>query len=700
MATYGWAGKILRVNTGTGAVSTEDTMKYKEFLGGRGFGYKILYDEVPMDTKAYDEASKVIISVGPLTGSGVPCSGRTTMSFLSSWSKGYSVVDAHMGGHFAHAMKYAGYDAIIVEGQSKNPVYLKIEDDKVTLEDATFVWGKGTKDTLKMIGEKDGPEFTVTTIGQAGENLVNMSLLATSNGNVGGAGVGAIFGSKKLKAISVRGTGSVKVADPKKLKELCDYQLKELIGANNNHNVPSVPQSWAEFSSTTKNRWQGAPGRCWELAEGGPVDTGEQPVGDITKVGFRATKAVFDCGEVALQYLVKQSGCSSCPIRCYPSYDVGILKEYDLPTIASNTCGGYGHEGYYAEGVKDFKDEGDSKVVLGAAGSYAADDYGVWNNYGNLARDFVWCYKQGVLEKVLPKEEYDSIPWQLMKDGDPRWVVDFMRRIAMKEGEFSHLGDGTYLIAERWNLGTKFYDSKGNQNISYNGYPKHHANEDAGQAGLLTNLGYNRDCMVHCLTNFIRSGTPFDIIKRNAEEIWGEGCIDPPKNYTPMNRSKAKMAKWGLINKQWHDMATVCNWMYPMTLSPSKERGYRGDLTLDAQYMAAVTGEDYTPEKVDFYTEKVTQMLRVMTAISFNEKSLRTTHDLVPAWVFDQDPDVPAFSEGTDKMDRADWETALDMFYEEMGWEKASGIPTRATLEKFDLKDMADDLEKRGLLPA
>ena len=234
---YGWAGKILRVNFTTGAITTEDTLpKYHDYVGGMGIGYKIIWDEVPMETKAYDEASKVVIAVGPLTASGVPCSGRTNISFLSSWSKGYSIVDAHMGGHIAHNIKFAGYDAIVLEGQSETPVYLKIEDDKVSIEDASDLWGKGTFAANAAIAKACGPEFDVATIGPAGENLVNMSCLITSVGNSGGAGVGAIMGSKKVKGIAVRGTGCVRIADPKTQKELCDYVLRDLIGSNNNHN--------------------------------------------------------------------------------------------------------------------------------------------------------------------------------------------------------------------------------------------------------------------------------------------------------------------------------------------------------------------------------------------------------------------------------------------------------------------------------
>ena len=149
-----------------------------------------------------------------------------------------------------------------------------------------------------------------------------------------------------------------------------------------------------------------------------------------------------------------------------------------------------------------------------------------------------------------------------------------------------------------------------------------------------------------------------------------------------------------------HDTLALCNWVWPMTFSPKKERNYEGDTSLEAQILSAVTGEEWTEESLDLVGEKAMQLQRAMTALGMNSKNLRADHDGVSDWVFDRDPDVEPFTEGTTKLERNDWETALDMYYEEWGWDKATGIPTRATLEKFDLADVADALEEAGLLPA
>jgi aldehyde:ferredoxin oxidoreductase len=205
-----------------GSIATEDTAKYKKFIGGMGFGTKILADEVPPGTKPLDEASKVVFAVGPLTGSGAPLSSRTNVSLLSTFTKYNAIVDAHMGGHFAAQMKFAGFDVIIIEGKSEKPVYLSIINDKITIEDASSLWGKGTRATTEELCKKLGESTCIGAIGPAGENLLPMSGMINSRNHSGGGGLGAILGSKKLKAIAIQGNYSVGVANAAEVRKLND----------------------------------------------------------------------------------------------------------------------------------------------------------------------------------------------------------------------------------------------------------------------------------------------------------------------------------------------------------------------------------------------------------------------------------------------------------------------------------------------
>jgi aldehyde:ferredoxin oxidoreductase len=222
---------------------------------------------------------------------------------------------------------------------------------------------------------------------------------------------------------------------------------------------------------------------------------------------------------------------------------------------------------------------------------------------------------------------------------------------------------------------------------------------------MLHNNLYNRDNMVHCITNWHNCGLPQDLTREIVEGFFGEGCWDPPPavGRTPINDSKITLARWAFLHKQWHDMATLCDWIWPMTMSPSKERGYRGDIDLEGKFMTVVTGENWDTAKVQEASERVSAMLRVMTAISFNiyygSTSLREDHDKINDHWFDRQPELQPFEPGATKLCREDWAKSQDMFYERMGWDVETGIPTRTTLERLGLEDMAQALEERGLLP-
>ena len=214
MAKYGgWAGKVLHVDLSTGRTWTEDTVeKYKDFLGGTGIGYKVIWDEVPAGTKPYDPENKIIFAVGPLAGTGAPCNGRTAITTLwpTCWPKPL-VATGHMGGQFAAKLKYAGYDALVIRGKADRPVWLSIVDQQVEIHDARRLWGEGIRRTTAAINQIMGPEAVVAAIGQAGENLVPMSVVMSSVSHSAG-GIGSVMGAKNLKAIGVQGTGSVRIA--------------------------------------------------------------------------------------------------------------------------------------------------------------------------------------------------------------------------------------------------------------------------------------------------------------------------------------------------------------------------------------------------------------------------------------------------------------------------------------------------------
>ena len=186
----------------------------------------------------------------------------------------------------------------------------------------------------------------------------------------------------------------------------------------------------------------------------------------------------------------------------------------------------------------------------------------------------------------------------------------------------------------------------------------------------------------------------------------GADAIDQDKNYTPMNDHKANFAWWSLVTDVLHDSLTLCNWVWPMTMSPTKARNYRGDLDLEAKFFKAVTGEDLTTDDLYQAGAKIMTLQRANTVRGMTKadgtlgnNDLRADHDVITAWAFDKDPDKQPFTEGTDKMDRDDFQTALGMVYGKFGWDEKLGCPTAACLDEYGMADVKEELQSLNLLP-
>lgn len=707
--SYGWTGKILRVNLTDKTVSVSPTDPYKGYIGGMGLANKIMYDEVAPGTDPLAPENKVVFAVGPLTATGVPLAGRTTIASLSTYTKDHQVVDAHCGGMIGAAIKKAGWDAIVIEGASDEPVYLKIDDDDVEIKPADQVWGLGTRATTEALSRKEGTDFCVATIGPAGENLLPYACIINSRNHSAGAGTAAVLGSKKCKALVVRGTQPIYVANPQEVADLSDYMLREIVGSNNNHVVPSTQQEWAEYFDKG-SRWTAQKGLTWALAEGGPIDTGEPKPGEINTVGYRCMKAFKDEGPEAEKYTIKMDGCHSCPIHCYSDLRVPASAANGGYEITGNTCvPNFPFTNYMIKILGDntsVEAGSEDALIWDQVFGSTMDDLGLWCNYGQIYRDIAHCYATGLLQKVLPPEEYAEINWEGFKNNDPSMVPPLLAKIAANDLEIAYIGHGPIVWTERWN-DPDWWNTPASTLINVRGWPVHHAHECFGQVGLLYNMVFNRDDMIHSAVNFQGCGLPFELKQQIAAEVWGDAsAIDPDKNYTPMNEYKANFAWWSIVTDVLHDSLTLCNWVWPMTMSPTKARDYRGDLDLEAKFMKAVTGEDVTTEDLYKMGAKITTLQRANTARGMvgangqmGTNDFRNVHDVVTEWPFTMDPDIEVFTEGTNKMDKEDFQTALTMMYECFGWDPELGCPTAECLDYYDMPDVKEDLAALGLLP-
>ncbi len=242
-AEFGYTGKILRVDLSSGTTSDIDTVKYADrFLGGRGIAAKIYWDEVTPETRAFDPENRLLFLTGPLTGVAGLASSRVAVCGKTPVAP-EQFCYASLGGDWGPYLKFAGYDGIVVQGKSDKPAYLFIHDGVCEIRDASHLWGKGAIKVRETLKAELGNTTKVIATGPAGDNLVVFATLLADNDAVGAGGLGAVMGSKRLKAIAVSGSGKVAVAHPEKVRELARHILELKRGpAKQSRKAPADPR--------------------------------------------------------------------------------------------------------------------------------------------------------------------------------------------------------------------------------------------------------------------------------------------------------------------------------------------------------------------------------------------------------------------------------------------------------------------------
>ncbi len=231
---YGWSGKLLRIDLTRGktVIQDIDPLVLKDFVGGRGLAIKILWDELPLGVDPLSPHNKLIIAAGPLSGIPTPSSGKLVIASKSPLTGGYG--DGNIGTWASTYIRKAGFDAIVIEGRSEKPVYLYIENDKVEIRDARDLWGLNTFETEDYLIKEHGKNIGTLLIGPAGENLVRYATVISMRGRSGGRpGMGAVMGSKNLKAIVIKGTKEVNLADKKRFMEVSKEAYEDILSKDN-----------------------------------------------------------------------------------------------------------------------------------------------------------------------------------------------------------------------------------------------------------------------------------------------------------------------------------------------------------------------------------------------------------------------------------------------------------------------------------
>ncbi len=303
----GLAGKILRVDLTRGAIWSEDTLPYaRKFLGGRAVNSLILLQEMSPQTKWSDPENMLIFGAGCLLGTMAPGANRVSIETKNAYTGGKG--SANFGGHFGPELKFAGFDHVIITGQANKPSYLWIHDGQAEIRDATAVWGKTTYDTEQILQQElDDDRIEIAAIGPAGENLVRGGCVVGDLAKVaGGSGVGCVMGAKNLKALVVRGRGSIEVADPAGFMRAVDNALDKINGSprtakwrNGMIGASASPDSpfWDFGAETIRNGQMG----YW------PMDKRINLVGQDTGVP---------------KYTRSVGACFNCPAGCMPYFEI------------------------------------------------------------------------------------------------------------------------------------------------------------------------------------------------------------------------------------------------------------------------------------------------------------------------------------------------------------------------------------------
>ena len=404
----GYGGQVLRVNLTRGTVdkSELDPNLARDYLGGRGFAAKILYSELQKGIDPLGEANKVIAAAGPLSGLLIPGAGKTTFAAKSPATGGYG--DSNLGGLFSAEMKYAGYDLIIVEGVSPKPVYLFIEDDIVELRDAGEYWGQGAITAETALKRDLGDDFQIAVIGPGGENLVKFACICHDFGRQAGrTGVGAVMGSKRLKAIAIRGTHSIPVADVGEFRRVG----REMLEYCKNSDAWDV---WVRLGTAgvnvPSNEWGSFPTHNFQT---GHFENMEKMTGEYMRE----------------KIVVTDKACFGCPCACGK---YSYTKKWDVRVEGPE----------YETAAFLGADVGLSDIEDVAYANYLCDELGIDTiSAGNVIAFATECFERGI---IGPK---DTGGLEL-GFGDPEAVFELIQKIARREGLGDTLAEGARHAAE------------------------------------------------------------------------------------------------------------------------------------------------------------------------------------------------------------------------------------------------------------
>jgi len=633
---YGWQGKILRVDLSKEKLEIIPLSENMclNFIGGRGINAKILFDEVQSGIDAFDPSNCLIFGSGPLSGTLAPGAGRFNVTSKSPLG---FLGDSNAGGHWAPQLKYAGFDHLVIVGKAKRPVLLLIQNGNAELVDAEGLWGLDTWQTQRRIRKKfKDPRIEVVCIGPAGEKLVRFASVRTAlKRSAGRTGMGAVMGSKNLKAIVVRGTQGVKIAHPKNFMEAvkkCADVSKMLSyqrGFRGGDRAGTYGMLWDLHQINSKLGTKHHQAANWEDAD-------------------KLDPAIYH-----KQYRTKMLGCFSCPVQCMPRFRINNGR----------------HTGLYGEGPEFESVASFGSMVLNTDLPSVLKAAELTNRYGldcdSTGRAIALAME--LYEKKIITQQDVGFP---LRWGDSEVIIKMVELIAQRQGFGDVLAEGELRASKKIGGGAEKYA------LTIKGLEFHESFRGSGAGHALAHSTSTRG------SDHLRSShhAEHGLSPEDAERFYGYKEAADRTIY----EHKEKQVIYNEYNSALADMLEVCkffsHWALPFCIG--------ADLFAELFYTA--TGIEIDGKGILRAAERVYNVERAFIV----REGVRRKDDYPPEREFTDPlppgswPRMPGSVINRDKYDQL-----LTEYYKAHGWDEQDGIPTRATLESLQLKDVADALE-------
>jgi aldehyde:ferredoxin oxidoreductase len=422
----GWTGRLLRVNLNNKTIVKEDIPEklLTTYIGSRGLAVKYLYDEVDPKVDPFSPDNKVILATGPLTGTFAPASARYAVITKSPLTN--TITSSNAGGYWGAELKMAGYDMIIIEGKAQKPVYLLIWDEEVEIKSATHLWGRTTSHTDEIIKIETGVSDAKTLcIGPAGERLSRIACVINEKFRAAGrTGVGAVLGSKNLKAVAVKGTGEVAIFDPILFMEKSIEAREKL--SKNPVTAEALPKYGTNLIMNVINKAGGLPAKNSRFAQ----------FDFANNIGGEA---------VSEKYLVSGKSCFCCPIAC------GRVSK-----IQNHIAEGPEYESAWALGAQC--GVSDLQAIIRA--NWLCNDLGL----DTISTGVTIACAMELFEKGYITQEDTKMP---LNFGDAKALLWAVEKMGYREGFGDILAEGSLRLSQKYGHPELSMSTKGQEFPAY-----------------------------------------------------------------------------------------------------------------------------------------------------------------------------------------------------------------------------------------